>query len=124
MGGRLRAADDLLAPAVAEMLRHLDLADEDIAAARLARRYAETIDNAAIIAADLADLANDEDLARRVAVLAAKVDAQTVLDTLGPKLLAVLESLGATPKARAALRKGGTQGAGQGRLARLRGQGA
>jgi hypothetical protein len=73
----LRPVDGLLLPAVNEALKALDLADEDIAAARLARRYAATIDGSG--------------------------DAAFVLERLGPKLLAALESLGATPKARAAM---------------------
>ncbi|HEX6579207.1 MAG TPA: hypothetical protein VF082_12655 [Jiangellaceae bacterium] len=91
----LRPVDDLIAPDVAKTLAALtSLAPEDTAAVRLARRYAAAIDDAPA----------DE----RVAALG----------TFGPKLLAVLEQLGATPKARAA-RKGEAP-SGTGRLAALR----
>lgn len=91
--GRLRSVDGMLAPAVAEMLTQLDLAAEDVAAARLARQYAAAIDAAG--------------------------EPGEALDKLGPKLLACLEALGATPRSRAAIKKGGA-GAGQGKLAALR----
>jgi hypothetical protein len=76
---RVRSADDLIAPAVANTIQQLqtDLSDEDAAAVRLAERYAAAIDDAD--------------------------DKQAALDKLGPKLLAVLESLGATPKGRAVI---------------------
>lgn len=70
-----------LGAAVDETLANLTLADCDTAAATLARQYAEGIDSAG--------------------------DRGEALEKLGPKLLAVLESLGATPKARAAAMKGG-----------------
>lgn len=91
--GKLRSADTLIGPAVAETLRNLELSEEDAAAAVLAQRYADAIDNA-------------EDQAE-------------MLKELGPRLLACLESLGATPKARATMKKG-TGGGGQGKLAQLR----
>lgn len=82
---RLRPVDDLLAPAVAETIRNLEVAAEDAGAVRLATRYAAAIDAAA------PELAGQ------------------VLNDLGPKLLACLEALGATPRARAAAGKGGAQ---------------
>lgn len=91
MARKLQSVDGMLGPAVAEMLCVLDLAPEDVAAARLARRYAAAIDDG-----------NPD-----------------TLDALGPKLLTALESLGATPRARAAIRKGAA-GAGHGKLAALR----
>ncbi len=69
----LRDSAELLAPAVAETIAALDLKPEDTAAALLARRYAKAIDDG---------------------------DGDT-LSWLGPKLLTVLEQLGATPAARA-----------------------
>lgn len=89
----VRAADSLMASAVAETLDRLTLAPEDAAAARLARHYADAIDRA--------DNPTD------------------AMDRLGPKLLTVLESLGATPAARARL-KGGVPTLAQSRLAVLR----
>ena len=76
----LRNASELLAPAVTETIAALKLAGEDAAAVRLAQRYAAAID--------------------------AAEDHAAALDRLGPKLLAVLESLGATPDARTRLKKG------------------
>ncbi|HEX7038674.1 MAG TPA: hypothetical protein VF202_01015 [Trueperaceae bacterium] len=94
MARHLQPADRLLTPAVNATLKHLDLAAADDAAVVLARKYAAAI-----------DAGTDE-----------------TLNDLGPKLLAVLESLGATPRARAALQKGGAggQGQGQGKLAAIR----
>lgn len=89
---RPRDADTLLAPAVADTIRQLDLADEDAAAVRLARRYAAAIDDGG----------------------------PATLNELGPKLLTVLESLGATPKARAAITKGTTASDTPSRLQALR----
>ncbi len=94
MASKLRSADTLIAPAVAETIKQLTLGPEDAAAVRLAERYAAAID------------------------AAPATEQQETLDKLGPKLLAALESLGATPKARAALK---TQPAGTGgRLEALR----
>lgn len=93
MKRQLRPVDDLIAPDVAETLKKLTaLSAEDAAAVKLARRYAAAIDGAA-----------DQDAA---------------LAMFGPKLLAVLEQLGATPKSRSA-RKGGAP-SGTGKLAALR----
>lgn len=74
---QIRSADDLISPAVANAIheRRHELTDEDIAAVRLAQRYAAAIDD------------GDTD----------------TLAQMGPKLLAVLEQLGATPKARAVI---------------------
>ncbi len=89
---QLRSVDGLLAPAVAEMLTTLDLSPEDAAAARLAKKYAEAIDDG---------------------------DAET-LEKIGPKLLAALESLGGTPKARSLIKKGGAASGGQGKIQAIR----
>lgn len=94
--GRLRSADELISPDVAETVAKLaDLTAADAAAVKLARRYAAAIDQAG------------------------PECAAEVLDKLGPKLLACLEALGATPRSRAA-RKGGVSGPGQGKLAAIR----
>lgn len=83
--GRLQEASRLLEPAAAEAIGQLDLKPCDVAAARLAVSYARAIDE-----------------------LAAAPEA---LDKLGPKLLAVLESLGATPVARRKVMDGKAPGA-------------
>lgn len=108
MARQLRSVDDLLAPAIAETVANLDTAPEDAGAVRLAERYAAQIDEAATIAAELADISvDDENDARQLHALSKRVEAQAVLAELGPKLLTTLESLGATPKARAVVSKGG-----------------
>lgn len=95
MSPHLRPVDALIGADVDGTIRNLPhLAESDQAAVRLAREYAAVIDDA-----------GDE-------------DRDKVLERFGPKLLAVLEQLGATPKARAA-RKGGGSG-GEGKLAQLR----
>jgi hypothetical protein len=93
MAGKLRSVDTQLGPAVHATLRALQLRPEDAGAVKLAAHYAQAIDDAD--------------------------DPATTLAMLGPKLLAVLESLGATPKARAALQKGDPPSA-AGKLDRLR----
>jgi len=90
---RLQAVDHLLGPAVAETVAALATTLEDKAAVQLAKRYAAAIDEA-------------EDRAE-------------AMEKLGPKLLAVLESLGATPAARAKL-KGGVPTRAESRLSALR----
>lgn len=90
----LRDASELLGPAVAGTLAALTLKPEDAAAAKLAQRYAAAIDTAGAPA--------------------------EILDKLGPKLLAALESLGATPAARARLKEGRPASARPGGLAALR----
>lgn len=87
--GHLRSTSRLVMPAVSETITNLALAEVDEGATRLALLYAEEIDAA-------------EDADRAV-----------VLKSLGPLLLQVLESLGATPKARAALLKPSTAGTGK-----------
>jgi hypothetical protein len=92
--GNLQDTDRTLAAAVALTLDALKLAPEDAAAKRLAQKYAAAID--------------------------AAEQSQDALDKLGPKLLATLESLGATPAARARLKEGSAQGGKPNRLAQLR----
>lgn len=87
----LQSVDGMLGPAVTETLHQLNLSPQDTAAARLARRYATAIDEG---------------------------DAET-LEKLGHRLLAALESLGATPRARALIKKGNASEAG-GKLQTLR----
>lgn len=108
--GRLRPADDLIAPAVAETIGNLTISPEDAGAVKLAERYAAAIDEATHLSAAASELldaaAGDDQLLKRVAKLAAQVEAKTVLRELGPQLQSVLESLGATPRARVQMRGG------------------
>lgn len=92
----LRAAEHLLTPAVASSLSALTLTGADLGAATLATGYARAI-----------DAASGEDRA-------------AVLRDLGPKLLAALIELGATPKARAAVKDGSAADDPNSTLARLR----
>jgi hypothetical protein len=94
----VRDADKLVLPQVRHTIEQLPLLAADSAAATLAERYADAIDQPSC-----PECGGHK---------------QALID-LGPKLLAVLESLGATPKARTAAVKGG-ESAGQGALARLR----
>jgi hypothetical protein len=121
----LRDSEELLAPAVNAAIAGLDLEDADAAAVKLAQRYAAAIDDAAR-AQELAELALeqiDDDISGRLYVqaLAAKVETAAVLEKLGPRLLAVLTGLGATPAARAAIARKDTPVDGKpNRLGKLR----
>ena len=75
----LKDAGDLLWPAVAETLAALELGPEDAAAAKLAQRLAQNID--------------------------AMTDQVYAMRWLVPELLKVLAELGATPAARAAIKR-------------------
>lgn len=99
------ANDRKLTPAVEETLEKLTLQPEDAALARLVLSYARTIDQAAAIAAHAAKIPFDPDTADEVKRLASRVSAQVTMSDLGPKLLAALDALGASPKARAAVGK-------------------
>jgi len=91
----LRSADELLGPAVKQAIADLPLAVADSAAVKLAERYAAAIDSAA--------------------------NPNKALATFGPKLLAALAALQATPAARSKWRRGrGGGDAGEGRLQALR----
>ncbi len=85
-----RDASDLLRPAVDQAIAALRLEDADVAAVRLARGYADTIDQAR--------------------------DPAWGYRWLGPELLRVLEQLGATP----ATRKPAEPPRGESQLDRLR----
>jgi hypothetical protein len=125
----LQDVKDLLAPTVRATLGSLALGDEDQAAAALAVEYAKQIDDAEA-AGKIAERAistllrdgdaEDRDHEKYVYALAAKVEAATLLAQLGPKLLAVLESLGATPAARARLKGGKPANAVPSKLSDLR----
>lgn len=92
--GRIRSADDSMLAAVQRTIAALDgsLSVEDSAAATLAEVYARQIDS---------ELPPE------------------VLEKVGNRLLACLEALGATPRARSTIRKGVATG-GQPKLSRLR----
>lgn len=95
--GSLRDADELIAPAVEQTIDTLELQDADRAAVQLARRYAALI---------------DEQTDPKLRAWA--------LRWIGPLLLSALESLGATPAARARLKGGRTPDAAPNRLDDLR----
>lgn len=122
----LRSADHLLAPAVAETLSNLELSGEDLALSRLAQTYAEQIDRAAGAAAGAdrvlreIDQGEDPDLYEMVSALKAKLSERAAVSDLGPKLLAALDALGASPKARASAAKGGGSRGARGKLAAIR----
>ncbi len=123
----LRSADRLLVPAIQASLGKLELSEEDQALSRLAETYARQIDQAAGAAAHAdrvlraVDQAEDPDLYEQVAALKAKLAERTAVSDLGPKLLAALDALGASPKARAAAAKGGgARGQRGGKLAAIR----
>lgn len=105
---------------VEETLGKLPLQPEDAALAELARQYARTVDRAAAIAADAARIPFDPDSAEAVEQLRKRVAAHTTMSDLGPKLLAALDALGATPKARAVVGKPAPAGSAS-KLAALRG---
>src|SRR5258708_9544728 len=90
----LRDGGGLVRPAVTATVTGLTLAAADSAAVKLAQRYAAAIDDA---------------------------DSRAeALERLGPRLLAALESLGATPAARAKLKGGKEPGATEDPLQKLR----
>jgi hypothetical protein len=94
-----------MAEKVRETLEKLATQPEDAAVRELALQMAEAIDNSAALAEVAAQLPYDPDTAVMVARLKTRVEAQQVMIDLGPKLLAALDALGATPKARAAAGK-------------------
>lgn len=108
---------------VEETLGKLQLQPEDAGLRALAVRYARTIDDAAELAEAAAGLPYDPDTAVMVARLRQRVEAHTVMVDLGPKLLAALDALGATPKSRALAGKPAPAG-GKSKLTELRGESA
>jgi len=93
-------------------------AARDAATAELARTYASLIDHAAPAAKYTKALAwldrlptddEDEDAARHADTIRVALAEHTVASDLGPKLLAALDALLLTPRARVAM-KGGTDG--------------
>lgn len=115
-----RPAEGEMTGKVRESLGHLELRPEDAGIAALAAGYAETMDRAAELAEAAAQAAYDPDTAVQVARLRQRVEAHVVMVDLGPKLLAALDALGATPKSRAQVLKPAPPGTGKSRLASLR----
>lgn len=98
-------------------LRETRTAAADAAAVALARRYADDLDEAAVVSVAagrwLREVEGwmDPQLYERVRALLDRVEQTAVLALLGPKLAAVLAELGMTPRARADVtRKGGVPG--------------
>ena len=85
---------------VRETVGKLELRPEDAAVRVLAEEYAATMDRAASIAARLAKLPPDPDFVEELTRLRQRVSAQVTMSDLGPKLLATLDALGATPDER------------------------
>lgn len=95
--------------------RQRGLRADDKAALELALTYARRIDSAedlsyrtALMLAKLAGV--DEDLAEEVDRLRAEYSAADTVATFGPKMLASLDALTLTPRARAAVGRGGAGG--------------
>lgn len=112
MPARTRTLASVPAPApgkmaekVRETVDKLDLQPEDVGIVAVAMEYAAAIDRAAAIAAAAAKIPFDPDTAEEVKKLRARVSQQVTVGDLGPKLLAALDALGATPKARASVGK-------------------
>lgn len=113
------AVPEKLADKVRQTLGELKLQPEDVAVSALAVEYAQTVDNAAQLADEAARLPYDPDTAVQVARLKARVDAHQVMVDVGPRLLAALDALGATPKARSVAGKPAPAG-GKSKLTALR----
>jgi hypothetical protein len=102
--------DHKLLPAVRETLAALvPVLADDTGLRKLAEQYASAIDEAQAVAIDARKLIEqckrgDLELPRRMLNALEKYsDSTSVLGELGPKLQSALESLGASPKARAAM---------------------
>lgn len=102
----------LLATVVRRALASIeDPSPKDQAAGALAVTYAKAIDEANVVAASLTKVLRevaelDQDTYDRLLPLAVRIERTHVLATLGPKLLATMDALLITPKARSALQKG------------------
>jgi hypothetical protein len=132
----MSSTDRLLTPAILATLAELDLTDADAGAAQLARRMSQQIDDAAWVeraadkileaVAEKGWVAGDS-IYDEVDALRRKLSARLAVSDIGPKLLAVLDDLGATPMSRAKLSKLVPQGAsgpvaGGATMARLKGR--
>lgn len=106
-----------LVPEVTKALQAAQTAPEDVAAVALAVRYAELLDEAAVSqqyaeAVKLVDSALDQGnplVARAWSRIVSALAEHSTASDLGPKLLAALTSLGATPAARKDAAKGGAK---------------
>jgi len=95
-------------------LREAKPPDADAATVALAKRYAAELDGAAVVSTRMAkalrQLARAEistELYEQFEALATRIEEVNVAATVGPKLLAALEQLQLTPKARNAVAQGG-----------------
>jgi hypothetical protein len=95
-------------------LRSAPAADQDAATVALAKRYALELDDAAVVSTamtkalrQLSRTEVDMELYEKFEALAARIEEVHVTATFGPKLLAALEQLQLTPKARSAVAAGG-----------------
>lgn len=108
----LRPAEETFVASVEATLIELDLAGADTALVRLTRELAATLDAGDELADHVErawEALNPEDIdgRKRLALIEAKLTQRATLSDLGPKLLAALTALGATPAARAQRRGGG-----------------
>lgn len=103
-----------LADVVRASLEAMDVADEDAMTAALVVRYAELIDDAAPAGkyeealdwlAGTTALSDDRDADKHARTIRRALARHSVASDLGPKLLAALDALLMTPRARAAARK-------------------
>ena len=113
---RLNVVEDhKLLPSVRQTLSELKSEPEDTGMRKLAEQYASAIDDAQAIAVDARALVEQTkrgeiELPRRMLNALEKYsDATNVLGELGPKLQSALESLGASPRSRAAITGKGVQ---------------
>ncbi|TAJ21849.1 MAG: hypothetical protein EPO65_00685 [Dehalococcoidia bacterium] len=96
--------------ALQSALRAQPAGAQDAATVALAKRYALELDDADVISTaatkalrQLAKADVEDDLFEKFEALAARIEQVHVAATIGPKLLAALEQLGLTPKARNAI---------------------
>ena len=94
-------------------LRARTPSDADAATVALAKRYALELDDAATISRDVAKVLREilqsgqDDLYDKLVVLAIRIEEVNVAATIGPKLLAALDQLQLTPKARSGVVQAG-----------------
>jgi hypothetical protein len=114
-----------LSTAVRRALRELETVGLDSGARELALTYAREIDGAELVHVSLAKVLRevaglDSDVHDRLVAQLARVERVHVVGLLGPKLLAALEALELSPRARAAIVKVGAHGRGPTPLDQLR----
>ena len=122
-----RPADDLLAPQVQATVDALKREPADAGAVQLAHMYARLIDQAvpdaryrdALAYLETLVPADDTTGRRHLQRIIDALAEHSVASDLGPKLLAVLEQLGATPRGRSLI-KPAAKGSAGGRLEALR----